>query len=619
MARHAAGTLTRDEANVATAEWLNEQARSLPFGKESAHTVVFVQNDETNPFPPAPAWYDPKTGDAYVHLDRAGIDVDTLLATYENHERSMAKGLLVHEVAHSRWSDWLLRHGTFKAMSQAQHTVATMFEEMRVEYRALNTNPDFRKDLRASLGIIVSKMTGDLPTTRYDVARAWAIVFGRSVTTVIDDDELRWMDNAARTVLGDDDVDYLSDVLQEAIELDMKAGNLRRMIELAQEWIDIVGTPPDEEGLGDGCGHGPGEKSDGEGEGKGTGGKAGDGDEEGEAAGTDDLSSSAGVANSVESTDDVEEGEATHDINADEAEMIKAMLDRTLDQIDENWDNWIADMANAEEWAKRVFGDRDKRGKSIREFAPDASHARHVLTTSKVLEAMAIPAITKVTVASQLPPGRLRSREALRASAERSMGRMTTAKPWEGVKRRHAHSRPIVVGIATDTSGSMRWAEGAVADFAYTWANAGRRIGARTAAVTFGDHALSIAAPGEVLTKVRRKDANGGTEHADQALAALDGGLKLSHQNGTAKLLVVVSDGHLVISHESLRVIQRLREFRAGGTKVIWVTPEHSLLVRQLEKQGLAEIVKVDGAGYSKGTFDLIQDAVLMKLRAMTN
>ena len=478
-------TMSRDEQIAETTKWLNEQARFLPFNRDGS-VVVFVQTDDTNPTPPAPAWYDPKTGDAFVHVDRADIDLDKLNSTSSNHERSTARGLLVHEVAHSRWSEWLMAAETRKAMTRAQHRVATIFEEMRVEQRALNTNTEYRSDMRASLGIIVRHMA-EMPTTRYEVAHAWAIIFGRSITTVVDGDEMVWMDNAARTVLGDDDVSYLSDVLQEAIELDMKvSGNLTRMIQLAQEWIDIVGPPPEGEDDG-GCGHGDGSgESSEKAEGEGAGGGDGDG-EEGDSDGKagDDLSQSAGVGNSVESTDDdVEEAEGTHDINADEAEMIKNMLERTLDEIDENWDNVVADMANAEEWAKRVFGDRAKRGKSIREFDPQPQHARHVLTTSKVLEALAIPAITKVTVSSELPPGRLRSREAVRASAERAQGRMVTARPWEGTKRRHSSMRPVVVGIATDTSGSMRWAEGAVADFAYTWANAGRRIGAARRAVS---------------------------------------------------------------------------------------------------------------------------------------
>ena len=43
----------------------------------------------------------------------------------------------------------------------------------------------------------------------------------------------------------------------------------------------------------------------------------------------------------------------------------------------------------------------------------------------------------------------------------------------------------LVVGVATDTSGSMRWAEEAVARMAYVYTNAGHRIGARTPPTTF--------------------------------------------------------------------------------------------------------------------------------------
>ena len=55
---------------------------------------------------------------------------------------------------------------------------------------------------------------------------------------------------------------------------------------------------------------------------------------------------------------------------------------------------------------------------------------------------------------------------------------MSTAKPWKGTKRKHSVAKPLVIGIATDTSGSMKWAENGVAEFAYVYANAGHRIGA---------------------------------------------------------------------------------------------------------------------------------------------
>lgn len=596
-----------------TEVWLNEQARVIPFTR--GHPVVHAVTAATHPLPPSVAWYDPKTGEAFIHFDAAEIDiVKTRLEA--GVDRATTLGLLYHEMAHSRWSDWLFEPSTRRVMTPSQHVTATLFEEMRVEQRSVNTQSNYRQFLRASLGIIVRHMT-ETPTTRYEVAHAWALVYGRSITTVISRDEVSWMDDAARTVLGDDDVDYLSDILQEAIEID-GSKSVKRMAELAQEWNDIVGMPPENAGVCCGtAGEAQSVEGDDEGDGKSS------ASDEFSPPDEDDLSSSAGVANSIEDPPETAEKEYSERVSVDDSELIQNMLERTLHEVEENWDATVIDLANPEEWAGRVFG--GKRSKALSEIHATAYHQRHVAETAKALESFVIPAITKVSVASEIPPGRLRTREAVRASAERAKGQMVTARPWEATKRRHSSVRPIVVGIATDTSGSMRWAEEAVADFAFTWANAGCRIGARTAAVTFGDQVLCIAAPGEVMSGVRRKAANGGTEHADQALAALDGGLKFSHQNGAAKLLVIVSDGHLVIAHESLRVIQRLKQFKAGGTKVVWISPTKAGLAMQLERRGLAEVVHVDipthgyGSISSSRTFDLIQKAVLSRIRSMTN
>ena len=151
---------------------------------------------------------------------------------------------------------------------------------------------------------------------------------------------------------------------------------------------------------------------------------------------------------------------------------------------------------------------------------------------------------------------------------------MSTAKPWKGTKRSHSQAKPLVIGIATDTSGSMKWAERGVAEFAYVYSNAGHRIGARTAAVTFGDSVHRISRPGEVMTKVRLKRADGGSEVCDFAIAALDGVLRLTDQSDAAKILIVVSDGALVRSGETGKVTEWLHRMNDVGTQVIWVTDE---------------------------------------------
>lgn len=610
----------RDALQVA----LNAEIRYSPLRVPSA--VVHIEDDESQPNPPAVAWYEPKTGDIHIHIDRAKIN-PTDANSRGRKDYAVTRGLLVHEASHAKNSAWLTTLWHTGIKPSVMRTL-TMFEEMRVEARAVNADPDeSRINLRASLPLAMGDIRDNPPVTRYDAANSWGLIYGRSLTTVVSHIELQWLDDAARTILGDDDVDQLGDILQEAIGASHR--DAARLIQLAEEWIDLVGAPPEGEG-GGGCGHGEPTETEPEGEKIEKGepskdaAKGEEDEDDGDAKATADGAAaedesdgkpSRGKFNSEDDDEDEESAESeSAPISKDAGELIKEMLDQLLDDVEINWSKVRVDMADPMDMAKRVFGIH-RSDKDITKSAPTAVHHAAVAKTAKALEELVVPAISKVSVAAELPPGRLRTREAVRASAERAQGRMVTARPWEATKRRHTTSRPIVVGIATDVSGSMGWAEQMVADFAYTWTNAGRRIGARTAAVTFGDTAQAIAGPGEVLSEVPRRSANGGKERADHALAALDGVLKLSHNNGAAKLLVIVSDGVLVISNEMDRVRQRLADFKLGGTTVIWVTPERSY-VKGLVKLGLVEIVEVS---MGRGSFDQVQEEVLKKISQLSH
>ncbi len=147
---------------------------------------------------------------------------------------------------------------------------------------------------------------------------------------------------------------------------------------------------------------------------------------------------------------------------------------------------------------------------------------------------------------------------------------MTEARPWTAKKRQHTTASPIVVGIATDTSGSMKWAERMVASAAFVIGRAGTRINARTAAVTFGSYVDSILSPEETPTDVRQRAANGGVEEFDRAIAALDGVLNFTSAGGV-KILIVVSDNHLVNPGEPERRAIWMKRLKAAGVITIWV------------------------------------------------
>jgi Mg-chelatase subunit ChlD len=147
---------------------------------------------------------------------------------------------------------------------------------------------------------------------------------------------------------------------------------------------------------------------------------------------------------------------------------------------------------------------------------------------------------------------------------------LVTAKPWEGKKRRHVYNPPITIGLMTDVSGSMGWAEQTVAATSYVFSKAMTRVSGRFAAVTFGDKAEAMVWPNEILNEVRVRPANGGSEDFDHGVAALDGMLKLTTGKGV-RLLVVVSDGQFVRTNEPERANVWYDRLAAAGVGIVWI------------------------------------------------
>jgi hypothetical protein len=568
------------------------------------------------PNPPAPAWYLPAQHSIYIHVDSAGLTSAPLDPWGDCDSSSLSKpdakvlGLLAHEMGHAAISEHL--ESTIR-MAPRHADLITLLEELRVENHAVRRMPIARRWLRASFGIILANMPTEF-VSKAHVVRAWALARGRTQAGIASPEETEPVDTAARTLLGDDVVDGLTDLLQEALTLHTQhlAGQ-KRLVAICDEWVELVGDPPTD---GGGCvckskpksdsdegesssstttekvtatgdddsdeadGGGGGESGDESGgSDEGGAGKGDDGDDDsagGSASGDDDGDTwvEGGSAWGKPGQDTPEADEPGIDLLDDEAAELMGMLARDLaDLMADEWNKAPEGtaLANAAEWSAKVFGNRRKDDR-LTTSEPTADDRREVTRIAQVLSSLALPSIHKTARSMEVPPGRLRTREALRGSAERAQGAMTTARPWHGTKRRHSTAKPLVIGVATDTSGSMRWAEEAVARIAYTYTNAGHRIGARTAAVTFGSKVHRIARPGEVMDHVIRKTASDGTEQFDFAMAALDGVLHLTDPIAAARLLVVVSDGQFVKGGESDRAYEWLRRMNKAGTYVVWVS-----------------------------------------------
>ncbi|HEY7033113.1 MAG TPA: hypothetical protein VH482_17370 [Thermomicrobiales bacterium] len=596
---------SKNETHNQASARLNAHAALTHIANVRTPVARYVGTEDV-PNPPAPAWYVPQTGDIYIHADEAGIDTDNVRGMGTGFDWAKSEGLLAHEASHAAISE-ALRDAEKLAPHHSQ--LLTTFEEVRVENHAIRRFPRGRSGLRASFTIVLKGIRSLDTTSKPTVARAWALVQGRTLGGIATMAETKPMDEAARVLLGDDTVDALMDLLQETVTLILPR-DTARLIEICDEWVELVGEETsDGDDSCDGEPDGTGARGKGKGEGEGEPGKGGgksdksdedddtdddtepgDNTDKGEPDDTSDDESDDGRSKSDPEPDEgdgeldwdlgekgsivstPDDDDETGDPTSEAKELTDAALKHLEETLSEDWNKVESTPIRwkSMEAAHRVFGNK-RKSTTIFEQEPMKHHRQAVLEVSKVLSDLSLPAISKVARPAVLPPGRLRSREAVRASAERAQGRMVSAEPWRGSVRRHSTARPLVVGIATDTSASMKWAEQTVADFAYVWTNAGHRIGARTAAVTFGDNVKSIARPGEILSVVRGVPADDGTEECDLALAALDGVLHLAAPSYAARILIVVSDAYLVKYEEQEKVELWLRDFDRAGTHVLWV------------------------------------------------
>jgi len=579
--------------------------------------------------PPAPAWYIPATGDIYIHIDEAEIgkpkEIRPSITGASTVDAKVARtlGLLAHEAGHAAVSEQM---DQLTAKAPRHRPLLTMLEELRVENHAVRTAPEVRQYLRASFALVLANLPDTFENASH-VVRAWALTRGRTLSGVAAPEETHPVDVAARTLLGDEVVDTLTDLLQETLTLSLRSDYARdRMIQICDEWHDLIGDPPEMPGCTS-CVRGaePGELFPADGDGEADTGSGDDDDETGE-----NGASSWGQPGADDPDEDSDEGHLGDKPLSDEDGELMAMVQRDLQELmRDEWQRPLEGVktANAAEWGAKVFGNR-KASTRLSASQPSATARQHVVQVAAELSSLALPAIAKKARPQQAPPGRMRSREALRGSAERAQGKMMTAQPWKATVRRHTNAKPVVLGVATDTSGSMRWAEDGVAEFAYVYANAGHRIGARTAAVTFGDHVHRIARPGEVLDHVMTKTASDGTEEFDFAMAALDGVLHLTTPGSSARILIVVSDGQFVKQNEPDRALMWVKAMDKAGTRIVWITDQirstdsYNEWMRQAKRLPNFSIhAAVDlgeGRKVTKGSkvFDRLNEAALAAIRA---
>jgi Mg-chelatase subunit ChlD len=173
----------------------------------------------------------------------------------------------------------------------------------------------------------------------------------------------------------------------------------------------------------------------------------------------------------------------------------------------------------------------------------------------------------RTRIASEAPPGRLRTRMAVQRSAQIAHGKIPSVKPWSQSKHRSVELPRLRVAILCDTSGSMSGSMSTVSSALWVIANAVYDTGGQAAAYGFGDSFARICDPGKPPQQVFELHSRGGTDHVSDALEAAERALSFHDRNGP-RLVIIVSDGAWVGVERTLASLERLRQL---GVKTVHV------------------------------------------------
>lgn len=210
------------------------------------------------------------------------------------------------------------------------------------------------------------------------------------------------------------------------------------------------------------------------------------------------------------------------------------------------------------------------RGREIEPTNMDFTIAKEL---SKVLENLNVYDRGKFTTAQYTPPGRMKSRAAVQQAAERKLQLPAQAKPWARTVRTVDMNPPLTVGVMTDISGSMGWAEQLSAKIAWILQHAVSTIAGRVACVAFGEGTTITLRPGEKMHNAQVVAANNSGEEFDMGVGTLDTMLNLEHGTGT-RMLFVITDGYFVFENMMEKSRAWIDALTNKGVHIVWITPD---------------------------------------------
>jgi hypothetical protein len=535
-------------------------------GPMTGRTDVLLQLRWDQPDGTPPGWWDPRVGEVNVNADAAlGSDTDPDDVDPASRSGRMRHPVLIgvtaHEAAHARATRWRasVPDDTPGLVLQA----AALLEEPRAEGRQIGCRPADRLYLRAAARHLIqlpAAEPGPEPGPgRWRSASAIALLCGRAAAGVLDEADVAAARAAAAAALGARTATVLDGLVREVIGLG--DGDGPGLIDVARRLLaalDIAPDSPEAAFGGAGCGA------------SGTAGAGSGMPSPGETGSPDPVAEAVAAAAEAISGDAAEKAAAAADaeVAVSDRDRIRGAA-RALE---------AADRADAAREAAAVFGGHGRTASPGRSPVTGTRPATSAERGAANRLALALrqaryraPEISRA--ASATPPGRLMGRDALAAHAQRQLGLPVTALPFRARVRRHVDQPTIHVGLAADVSGSMGHLAGPVASAAWIIASAAAQVRGQVAAVAFGHAVTPLAMPGQVLDRVPVLAARDGEEAFTAAVKAIDGALGLSTGTGV-RLLVIASDGELVIPGEEPEGRRLIGRLIRAGVGVLWLDPD---------------------------------------------
>ncbi|MFE9690656.1 VWA domain-containing protein [Micromonospora sp. NPDC005806] len=170
---------------------------------------------------------------------------------------------------------------------------------------------------------------------------------------------------------------------------------------------------------------------------------------------------------------------------------------------------------------------------------------------------------------SLIPPGRLRTRHAITAQAQRAAGTIPTATPWQQRAAMPPPKPTLHLGVIVDVSYSMHPYAGPMSSAGWILAHAARSSDAVTATIAFGSDVTLLIGPRQRPTHVQDMNTFGGSSTFIDAVKLADELLHL-RQPGRLRMLAVVSDGDLDDIPAAQRLVSALHR---AGCAVLWLRP----------------------------------------------